>query len=62
MKTVSNAYRLLENLMTTMLEQNVLCGTMAHSGILGLGREEDWASHRIGHEITALYGQPMVLL
>lgn len=34
----------------------MLAGTIAHSGILGLGREEDWASHRIGHELTALYG------
>ena len=30
-------------------------GTIAHNGILGVGREEDWASHSIGHEITAMY-------
>lgn len=34
----------------------MLSGTIAHNGILGLGRQEDWGSHRIGHEITALYG------
>ncbi|MFH2019963.1 MAG: iron-containing alcohol dehydrogenase [archaeon] len=29
--------------------------TIAHCGILGTGREEDWASHRIEHELSALY-------
>jgi alcohol dehydrogenase YqhD (iron-dependent ADH family) len=31
-------------------------GTIAHNGILGTGRIEDWASHRLGHELSALYG------
>lgn len=31
-------------------------GTLAHNGILGTGREEDWASHFMEHEISALYG------
>lgn len=31
-------------------------GTMAHSGICGVGREEDWASHHIEHEVSAMYG------
>jgi len=30
-------------------------GTMAHSGICGVGREEDWASHHIEHEVSAMY-------
>ena len=30
-------------------------GTMAHSGICGVGREEDWASHKLEHELSALY-------
>ncbi|NLY19689.1 MAG: iron-containing alcohol dehydrogenase [Tissierellia bacterium] len=34
----------------------MISGTIAHNGVLGLGREDDWASHRIGHEITGLYG------
>lgn len=34
----------------------MLAGTIAHNGLLGLGREEDWASHRMGHELSALYG------
>ncbi|MDR1397026.1 MAG: iron-containing alcohol dehydrogenase [Desulfarculales bacterium] len=32
-----------------------LAGTIAHNGILGLGRAEDWASHRIEHELSAVY-------
>ena len=31
-------------------------GTMAHIGICGVGREEDWASHGLEHELSALYG------
>jgi len=31
-------------------------GMIAHNGICGVGREEDWASHALGHELSALYG------
>lgn len=34
----------------------MLAGTLAHNGLLGMGRDEDWSSHNIGHEISALYG------
>lgn len=30
-------------------------GTFAHNDILGMGRSEDWASHNIEHELSALY-------
>jgi len=30
--------------------------TMALNGILGVGVPQDWATHLIGHELTALYG------
>lgn len=30
-------------------------GTLAHNGICGTGRIEDWSSHAIEHEISALY-------
>jgi alcohol dehydrogenase YqhD (iron-dependent ADH family) len=30
--------------------------TIAHNGILGTGRIEDWASHKMGHELSAVYG------
>jgi len=29
--------------------------TVAHQGFLGAGREEDWASHKIEHELSAYY-------
>ncbi|MDE6197818.1 MAG: iron-containing alcohol dehydrogenase [Muribaculaceae bacterium] len=31
-------------------------GTLAHNGICGTGRKEDWASHAMEHEISAVYG------
>lgn len=30
-------------------------GNLAHNGQLGIGREEDWGSHNIGHELSAAY-------
>ena len=30
-------------------------GMLAHNNSVGVGREQDWASHRIGHEISAMY-------
>jgi NADP-dependent alcohol dehydrogenase len=29
--------------------------TLALNGLIGAGVPQDWASHRIGHELTALY-------
>lgn len=37
------------------LEEIMLSSTLAHNGILGLGRVQDWASHNIAHELSALY-------
>lgn len=31
-------------------------GTLAHNGICGCGKLEDWASHGMEHELSALYG------
>lgn len=31
-------------------------GTLAHNGVCGCGRKEDWASHALEHEMSALYG------
>ncbi len=30
-------------------------GTVAHNGLLGKGRQEDWASHGIEHELSGIY-------
>ena len=31
------------------------CGTIAHNGTCGVGCEEDWASHFLEHEVSAIY-------
>ncbi|MCX7799813.1 MAG: iron-containing alcohol dehydrogenase, partial [Fimbriimonadales bacterium] len=43
-----NDYGLRANMMWT--------ATMALNGIIGLGVPQDWSTHGIGHELTALYG------
>lgn len=30
--------------------------TLAHNGLVGCGRKEDWTSHAMEHELSALYG------
>lgn len=30
-------------------------GTLAHNGLCGVGKTEDWASHRLEHEVSAFY-------
>jgi len=30
-------------------------GTVAHNDSVGIGREQDWATHRLEHELSALY-------
>ena len=32
------------------------CATMALNGLIGLGVPQDWATHQIGHELTAFHG------
>lgn len=32
------------------------CASMALNGLIGLGVPQDWATHAIGHELTALHG------
>ncbi len=32
------------------------CSTMALNGLIGTGVPQDWATHMIGHEITAMFG------
>jgi alcohol dehydrogenase YqhD (iron-dependent ADH family) len=31
------------------------CGALAHNGLLGMGRAQDWASHKMEHELSAHY-------
>lgn len=36
----------------------MLTATLAHNGLLGMGRAEDWGSHKIEHELSAIYDVP----
>lgn len=36
--------------------QIALAGTIAHNNLLGIGREQDWACHKLDHELTAHFG------
>jgi len=63
--------RMAEAILRTLIEQapkvmqnptdydtraNIMwCATMALNGLIGVGVPQDWATHAIGHEITALY-------
>jgi len=64
--------RFAEGLLATLIEQGPLalkepenydvranimwCATLALNGLIGSGVPQDWSTHMIGHEITALYG------
>ena len=64
--------RLCESILTTIINNGPIAyhnpedyaaraeimwaGTLAHNGLVGTGREEDWASHRLEYEITTQSG------
>ena len=70
-KEVEVTDRLIEALLLTMIHEgprvienpdnydaraNIMwAGTVAHTNIVGVGREQDWNSHGIEHELSALY-------
>ena len=33
-------------------------GTVAHNDLVGMGREQDWACHKMEHELSAIYDVP----
>ena len=33
-------------------------GTVAHNGLLGMGRQQDWGCHMMEHELSAIYDVP----
>jgi len=39
-----------------VMAEFMICATMALNGFTSMGMTEDWATHLIGHEITALHG------
>lgn len=68
---VETTDRICEGLLTAIMEEapkvmarsddyqaraNIMwAGTLAHNGICGVGRIEDWSSHALEHEISAFY-------
>lgn len=64
--------RFAEGLLQTLIEEGPLalkdpenyevranimwCATLALNGLIGAGVPQDWSTHMIGHELTALYG------
>ncbi len=53
---ISEGPKIIENPEDYAARANIMwAGTVAHNGICGVGREEDWASHFMEHELSALY-------
>ena len=57
LKTVLDAApRAMENPEDTAARADLMwAGTLAHNNSCGVGREQDWASHQIEHELSAFY-------
>lgn len=54
---VDNAMPVLENPDDYDTRANLFwCSTLGLNGLIGAGVMQDWATHMIGHELTALYG------
>ncbi|MEJ5251319.1 MAG: iron-containing alcohol dehydrogenase [Chthonomonadetes bacterium] len=53
---IEQAPRVMQNPTDYDARANIMwCATVALCGIVGVGVPQDWATHAIGHEITALY-------
>lgn len=53
---ISEAPRVMENPDNYEARANIMwAGMLAHNNICGVGRVQDWASHHIEHELSALY-------
>ena len=56
MAIIEEAPKVMENPTDYDARANIMwSGTLAHNGVCGTGRKEDWASHAMEHEISALY-------
>jgi len=54
---IAEAPKTLADLHDYESRANVMwCATMALNGLIGVGVPQDWATHMIGHELTALHG------
>ncbi len=57
LKSIINAARVIVHDPLNYDARATICwaGTIAHNGSLGVGREEDWSTHGLEHELSALY-------
>lgn len=54
---IENGKKIMDNPQDYDLKAMMMwCATTALNGMISPGVDEDWATHNIGHEITALYG------
>ena len=54
---ISNAHKVMKSPDDYDARANIMwAGTLAHNGICGCGKVEDWGCHGLEHEISALYG------
>lgn len=54
---ITEAAKVMDNPADYEARANIMwSGTLAHNGICGCGRKEDWNSHAMEHELSALYG------
>lgn len=60
LKTIIDAApKLMENLEDYAARADIMwAGMLAHNNSCGIGREQDWASHQIEHELSARYDCP----
>lgn len=53
---VKEGPRVIENPENYEARANIMwAGMLAHNNVCGVGREQDWATHAIEHEVSALY-------
>ena len=53
---IEEAPKVMKNLQDYQARANIMwAGMVAHNNIVGVGRKQDWNSHRIEHELSALY-------
>ena len=52
----TEAPKVMKNLQDYQARANIMwAGMVAHNNIVGVGRSQDWTSHQIEHELSALY-------
>lgn len=53
---IAEAPKVMENLQDYEARANIMwAGMIAHNNVAGVGREQDWATHDIEHELSAFY-------